>query len=54
MKELRMIYDNYLFILQQINNGTYDDNDLNKIELLLKENNDKLLILINRIEGAIK
>ena len=54
MKELRTIYDNYLFILQQINNITYDVNDLNQIELLLKENNDKLLILINRIEGVIK
>ena len=54
MKELRTIYDNYLFILQQINNITYDVNDLNQIELLLKENNDKLLILINRLEGVIK
>lgn len=54
MKELRIIYDKYLFILQQINNITYDVNDLNQIELLLKENNDKLLILINRIEGVIK
>ena len=54
MKELRTIYDNYLFISQQINNITYDANDLNQIELLLKENNDKLLILINRIEGVIK
>ena len=54
MKELRTIYDNYLFILQQINNITYDVNDLNQIELLLKENNDKLLILINKIEGVIK
>lgn len=54
MKELRIIYDNYLFILQQINNITYDVNDLNQIELLLKENNDKLLILINKIEGVIK
>lgn len=54
MKELRIIYDKYLFILQQINNISYDVNDLNQIELLLKENNDKLLILINRIEGVIK
>lgn len=54
MKELRIIYDKYLFILQQINNITYDVNDLNQIELLLKENNDKLLILINKIEGVIK
>lgn len=54
MKELRIIYDKYLFISQQINNITYDVNDLNQIELLLKENNDKLLILINKIEGVIK
>lgn len=31
MKELRIIYDNYLFISQQINNITYDVNDLNQI-----------------------